>query len=273
VVHTDSPPRPGREPVQLSSTAQTAEDAAAQAALQRRGAIPTHVACIMDGNGRWAKARGKRRASGHREGVGSVRDVTEACAQLGVRHLTLYTFSTENWERPPAEVSALMELLVRTVRREAERLDRNDIRLGALGDLSRLPPRCRRELDEAMALTADNRRMTLNLALSYSGRWELTRAVRRLAAAARDGRLDPDAITEETVAAALDTAGLPDPDLLVRTGGEMRVSNFLLWQIAYTELYVTDLLWPDFRRGALYDAIRSYQDRERRFGRVAERGA
>jgi undecaprenyl diphosphate synthase len=260
-VHTE-------EPVQLTAEAQTAEDAAAQAALKRRGAIPAHVACIMDGNGRWAKARGLRRASGHREGVESVRDVTEACAQLGIGHLTLYTFSTENWQRPPAEVVALMELLVRTIRREAARLDRNGIRLRAYGELSRLPARARRELDEAVALTAANTRMTLNLALSYSGRWELTRAVRRLAAAARDGRLDPDAITEETIAAALETADLPDPDLLIRTAGEMRVSNFLLWQIAYTELYVTDLLWPDFRRAALYEAIRSYQDRDRRFGRV-----
>jgi len=261
---------PTDAPVRLTSEAQTAEDAAAQAALRRRGPIPTHVACIMDGNGRWAKARGKRRAWGHREGVESVRDVTEACAQLGVGHLTLYTFSTENWARPPAEVSALMELLVRTVRREAGRLDRNDIRLQALGDLSRLPDRCRRELEEAIALTADNRRMTLNLALSYSGRWEITRAVRRLAAAARDGQLDPDALTEADFAAALDTAALPDPDLLVRTGGEMRVSNFLLWQIAYTELYVTETLWPDFRRAALYEAVRDYQDRDRRFGRVGE---
>ncbi|MDX1420716.1 MAG: isoprenyl transferase [Rubricoccaceae bacterium] len=256
--------------VQLTREAQTPEDAAAQAALARRGPLPVHIACIMDGNGRWAKARGKRRASGHREGVESVRVVTEACAQLGVGHLTLYTFSTENWARPPAEDTALMELLVHTVRREAERLDQNDIRLHAIGDLDRLPRRCRRELEEAIALTADNRRMTLNLALSYSGRWEIARAARRLAAAARDGRLDPDALTEETVAAALDTAGLPDPDLLIRTGGEMRVSNFLLWQIAYTELHVTDCLWPDFRREALYAAIRDYQDRDRRFGRVAE---
>ena len=260
------------EPVQLTSASQTPEDAAAQAALKGRGALPAHIACIMDGNGRWAQARGKHRVTGHREGVESVRVVTEACAQLGVRHLTLYTFSTENWQRPSAEVVALMELLVRTVRREAERLDRNGIRLRAFGELARLPARARRELDEAVALTAGNDRMTLNLALSYSGRWELTRAVRRLAAAARDGRLDPDAITEETIAAALETAGLPDPDLLIRTGGEMRISNFLLWQIAYTELYVSDLFWPDFRREALYAAIRSYQDRDRRFGRVNEPG-
>ncbi|NNF58133.1 MAG: isoprenyl transferase [Rhodothermaceae bacterium] len=261
---------PSAEPVRLSKTAQSAEDAAAQAALKDRGEIPVHIACIMDGNGRWAKAQGRRRVSGHREGVESVRDITEAAAQLGVRHLTLYTFSTENWARPAAEVTALMELLVRTLRREAERLDRNDIRLNALGDLSRLPDRCARELDEAMAMTVTNQRMTLHLALSYSGRWELTRAVRDLAEAAQAGRLDPAAITEEMISGSLETAGIPDPDLLIRTGGEQRISNFLLWQIAYTELYLSDLYWPMFRRAALYEAIRSYQNRERRFGRVRE---
>ncbi len=263
-------PVPATDPVQLSEEAQRPEDAAAQAALKARGPIPVHVACIMDGNGRWAKSQGKRRVAGHREGVESVRDVTEACAQLGVEHLTLYTFSTENWARPRAEVTALMELLVRTLRREAERLDRNDIRLRAFGDLGRLPDRCARELDEAMAMTADNRRMTLNLALSYSGRWELTRAVQRIARDVAAGRLDPEAISEGTISAALETAPMPDPDLLIRTSGELRVSNFLLWQIAYTELYVTHLYWPAFRREALYDAIRSYQDRDRRFGRVRE---
>ena len=199
----------------------------------------------------------------------SVRDITEACAQIGVGHLTLYTFSTENWGRPAAEVSALMELLVRTLRREAERLHENGIRLHAIGDLGRLPARARREFDEAIALTAGNARMTLTLALSYGSRWEITEAVRRLAAEAAAGRLDPASITEATVSGALLTAGTPDPDLLVRTAGEMRVSNFLLWQIAYTELYVTDAFWPDFRREALYEAVRSYQDRDRRFGRLA----
>ena len=255
--------------VQLSSTPQTAADAAVQAALKARGAIPAHVACIMDGNGRWATSRRRTRVAGHREGVVSVRDVTEACAQIGVGHLTLYTFSTENWGRPAAEVSALMELLVRTLRREAERLHENGIRLHAIGDLGRLPERARREFDEAIALTAGNARMTLTLALSYGSRWEITEAVRRLAADAAAGRLDPADITEATVSGALLTAGTPDPDLLVRTAGEMRVSNFLLWQIAYTELYVTERFWPDFRREALYEAVRSYQNRDRRFGRLA----
>ena len=262
--------RPPAQTVRLTGTDQDDADRQAQAALQARGPVPGHVACIMDGNGRWAKARGKSRVTGHREGVVSVRDVTEAAAQIGVGHLTLYTFSTENWDRPAAEVSALMELLVRTVRKEADKLHRNGIRLHAIGDLGRLPERGQRELAEAMDLTRGNTRMTLTLALSYGSRWEITEAVRQIARAARDGALDPDAITEATVSDALWTAGLPDPDLLVRTAGEMRVSNFLLWQIAYTELYVTDLAWPDFRRRALYDAVRSYQDRDRRFGRVEE---
>ena len=254
--------------VRLTDGRQSDADREAQQALVARGPIPQHIACIMDGNGRWAKARGKNRVTGHREGVTSVRDVTEACAQLGVGHLTLYTFSTENWNRPAAEVSALMELLVRTLRREAERLHENGIRLHAIGDLSRLPARGQRELEEAFALTAGNDRMTLTLALSYGARWEITEAVRQIAERAQRGALDPASITEATVTDALLTAGLPDPDLLVRTAGEMRVSNFLLWQIAYTELYVTDRHWPDFRREALYDAVRSYQDRDRRFGRV-----
>ena len=255
-------------PVQLTDSAQTEEDRDMQEALKARGPIPVHIACIMDGNGRWAKSRGKTRVIGHREGVVSVRDVTEACAQIGVGHLTLYTFSTENWHRPAAEVSALMELLVRTVRREAEKLHRNGIRLNAIGDLARLPARGQRELAEAIDLTSGNERMTLTLALSYGARWEITEAVRDIAEAVRDGRLDPADISEATVSDALLTAGLPDPDLLVRTAGELRVSNFLLWQIAYTELYVTERFWPDFRREALYEAIRSFQDRERRFGRV-----
>ncbi|MEM6327995.1 MAG: polyprenyl diphosphate synthase [Bacteroidota bacterium] len=257
-------------PVQLSDTPQTTADRAAQDALAARGEIPVHIACIMDGNGRWAKARGKRRATGHRVGVESVREVTEACAQLGVQHLTLYTFSTENWQRPRAEVTALMELLVRTIRREAEKLHVNGIRLRALGDLSRLPSRAQREMEEAIRLTEGNTRMSLGLALSYSGRWEITEAARRLAEQARLGDLAPHAITEADVADALPSAGVPDPDLLVRTGGEMRVSNFLLWQIAYAEIVVTETLWPDFRREALYDTIRQFQDRDRRYGRVHE---
>lgn len=223
----------------------------------------------MDGNGRWAKAKGLPRVAGHREGVMSVRDITEACAELGVEHLTLYTFSTENWQRPRAEVSALMELLVRTLHKEVERLQKNQIRLTTIGDLERLPVRCADELREAEELTSENTRMTLNLALSYSGRWEITEAARKLAQLVQEGRLDPRAITEDDVARHLDTNKLPDPDLLIRTGGDFRISNFLLWQLAYTEIYVTDRYWPAFRRDALYEAIEDFQHRERRFGRVS----
>ena len=255
-------------PVSLTKEPQTDADVVRQEALKRRGEIPTHIAAIMDGNGRWAKGRGKSRVAGHREGVESVRDITEACAQLGVGHLTLYTFSTENWQRPPTEVGALMELLVRTIRREVSRLQENNIRVRTLGELDRLPKRAAAEMREAEELTRDNTRMTLNLALSYSGRWELARAARLIAEAAAAGRLDPADVDEDTVAAHLATAGTPDPDLLIRTGGDLRVSNFLLWQVAYTEIYVTDQFWPAFRREALYAAIEDYQDRERRFGRV-----
>ncbi len=232
------------------------------------GPLPVHVAVIMDGNGRWAKDRGKTRVEGHREGIRSVRDVTEACAQIGVRHLTLYTFSTENWQRPPREVIALMELLVRTIRREAARLHDNGIRVRTLGDLGRLPPRAAAEMGEAMSLTEANERMDLILALSYSGRWELARAARRLARDASEGRIDPEAIDEEALASRLDTAGLPDPDLLIRTGGEHRRSTFLLGQSASAELYMPDVRWPDFRRADLYEAFRDFQRRDRRFGRV-----
>ena len=255
--------------VQLSTTEQPASDEAAQAALQARGAIPVHIAAIMDGNGRWAKSQGKRRVTGHREGVESVRDVTEAAAQLGVQHLTLYTFSTENWGRPRAEVTALMELLVRTIGREVDRLHANDIRLDTIGDLERLPAKARREMEAAREKTAGNGRMTLRLALSYSGRWDLAQAARRLAEEAAAGTLRPEDVTEDAVAARLSTAGVPDPDLLIRTGGDFRVSNYLLWEIAYAEIVVTDAFWPAFRREQLYAAIAEFQDRERRFGRVA----
>lgn len=245
-----------------------ADDAAQQAALRASGAIPRHIAIIMDGNGRWAQARGQHRFVGHHEGVVSVRDVTEAAVEIGVEHLTLYTFSTENWQRPEQEVAALMSLLVETVGNERETLLRNGVRLNVLGDLRALPEACRRGLQALMDETASLDRMTLHLALSYSGRWEIVQAARRIAEEAAAGTLDPATLDEEGFAAYLDTAELPDPDLLIRTGGEMRISNFLLWSIAYTELYVTERLWPDFRRAALYEAVQDFQRRERRFGRV-----
>ncbi len=227
----------------------TPEDAAVQDALRRRGSIPRHIAVIMDGNGRWANERGQTRVAGHNQGTVSVRDVTEACAELGVDFLTLYTFSTENWQRPMLEVAALMELLVYTLRAERDTLLKNDIRLVSIGDLSKLPTQCRAELQETIEATAGNTRMTLCLAISYSGRWDMLQAARQIAHRVREGRLDPEEVTEETIEKHLVTAGMPDPDLLIRSGGEYRVSNFLLWQIAY-------------------EAIRNYQDRDRRFGRV-----
>ncbi|NBC19074.1 MAG: isoprenyl transferase [Bacteroidetes bacterium] len=256
------------DPVTLTDKAQSEQDLATQRALKQSGSLPHHVAVIMDGNGRWARERGSPRVRGHREGVASVRDVVEACAQLGVEYLTLYTFSTENWDRPAREVNALMKLLIHTIRKERDRLLENNIRLQAIGDLDKLPGTCAAELEGAMRDTATNTRMTLTLALSYSGRWEIVEAARTLARRVQQGSLDPDEIDEALFDATL--GDLPDPDLLIRTGGEHRISNFLLWQLAYTEMYITDLFWPAFRRDQLYEAIRDFQDRERRFGRVLD---
>ncbi|MFB6229950.1 MAG: isoprenyl transferase [Salinibacter sp.] len=245
------------------------EDQRRQLAVLERGELPPHIACIMDGNGRWAKQRGKSRVVGHHEGVSSVRDITEACAELGVDYLTLYTFSTENWERPDSEIDALMELLVQTVKEERSTLLENDVRLRLIGNVSQLPASCQKTMARTEEETANNDRMTLTLALSYSGRWEILEAARQLARMAAEGEVDPDEIDASCFEKQLDTAGMPDPDLLIRTGGEYRLSNFLLWQSAYTELYITENFWPEFRREQLYGAIRSYQDRDRRFGRVS----
>jgi len=232
--------------------------------------LPRHIAVIMDGNGRWAKKRGLPRVVGHRNGVKSVRECTEAAAELGVQYLTLYAFSTENWGRPKPEVDALMGLLVETIRKEIKTLQDNDIRLQAIGDVEQLPPNSYRALQEAITETADNKRMTLVLALNYSARWELTQAMKRLARQVQQGQLDPDAIDDGVIAGALATRGMPDPELLIRTSGEFRISNFLLWQIAYAELYFTKTLWPDFRKKHLYQAILDFQGRERRFGKISE---
>lgn len=245
-----------------------AADAAAQQALIERGPLPAHIAVIMDGNGRWARERGESRIVGHHEGVESVRDITEACAELGIADLTLYTFSTENWERPETEVEGLMRLLIHTIQRERATLKKNNIRLKAIGDLERLPDATLAELQRTIDETAGNTRMTLTMAISYSGRWEITRALRQIARRVQEGQLEADDIDEQLLERTLMTAGTPDPDLLVRTGGEMRISNFMLWQLAYTEIYITETFWPDFRRAQLYEAIRDYQDRDRRFGRV-----
>ena len=241
-----------------------------QEELKRSGEIPTHIAIIMDGNGRWAKRRGLPRVAGHREGVKSVRDVVEACAQLGVKYLTLFAFSTENWRRPKEEIDTLMKLLIKTLRSETEKLHKNDIKLMAIGDIDSLPREVRQELKEAMEKTKNNKRMVLNLALSYSGRWEIIEAVKEIARDVKKGKVKIEEIDDKLFSNYLKTAGIPDPDLLIRTSGELRISNFLLWQIAYTELYITDCLWPDFRRKHLYEAIRDYQRRERRFGMTSE---
>lgn len=235
-----------------------------------RNNLPKHIAVIMDGNGRWAKQRGGIRIFGHKNAVTAVRETVEAAAELGVEYLTLYAFSTENWSRPESEVSALMQLLVTTIRKEAASLNKNNIRLQTIGNTESLPKNCQRELMEAMELTKDNTRMTLVLALSYSGRWDLTQAMRKVAAKVEQGELSSADINESVVVNHLTTAGMPDPELLIRTSGEMRISNFLLWQLAYTELYITELLWPDFRKQHLYEAIISYQRRERRFGKTSE---
>jgi undecaprenyl diphosphate synthase len=232
--------------------------------------IPAHIAVIMDGNGRWAKQRGGLRIFGHQSAITAVRDTVEEAAELGVKFLTLYAFSTENWNRPAMEVTALMQLLVHTIRKETATLLKNSVRLQAIGDLATLPQSCQRELAEAIELTKTGTRMTLVLALSYSGRWDLTQATRRMAADVAAGRLQPEAVTEATITNYLATVGMPDPELLIRTSGEQRISNFLLWQLAYTELYITPELWPDFRRSHLRAAIVAYQRRERRFGKTSE---
>lgn len=232
--------------------------------------LPRHIAIIMDGNGRWAKERGQDRVFGHHEGVLSVRAIVDASAEIGIEYLTLYAFSTENWNRPKEEVAALMELLVNTIRKEADDLKKNGIRLHVIGDVQSLPPVCQRELREAIDMTAANTRLNLVLALSYSARWELTMAARRIAAEQAAGRVSPDGITEACFASYLSTAAFPDPELMIRTSGEHRISNFLLWQLAYAELYFTPVHWPAFRKPHLLEAIADYQGRERRFGMISE---
>jgi undecaprenyl diphosphate synthase len=232
--------------------------------------LPQHIAIIMDGNGRWAKEKGMPRVFGHRNGVKAVREATEAAAELGVGYLTLYAFSTENWNRPPTEVSALMGLLVDTIKKEVKTLNKNSIRLQAIGDVSKLPERSQQALVQAIEETASNTRMTLVLALNYSAKWEIVEAVRKLAAKAKNGTINPEEIDDQVFSDALSTKGIPDPELLIRTSGETRISNFLLWQIAYSELYFTKTLWPDFRKNDLYEAILNFQNRERRFGKTSE---
>lgn len=231
--------------------------------------LPQHIAIIMDGNGRWAKKRGAMRVLGHQSAIKAVREATEGCAELGIRYLTLYAFSTENWNRPSYEVTALMKLLVSTIRGETKTLIENNVRLQAIGDIGSLPEDCQRELQETIDLTSHHTGLTLVLALSYSGRWDITQAMNRLIADVQAGRIKGP-IDGAQVSRLLSTSGMPDPELLIRTSGELRISNFLLWQLAYTELHFTDVLWPDFRRIDLHKAILDFQQRERRFGLTGE---
>ena len=228
--------------------------------------LPRHIAIIMDGNGRWAKSKGKLRIFGHKNGVKAVRDTVEGAAEIGIKYLTLYAFSSENWNRPEKEVNALMTLLVSAINKETKTLMDNNIRLSTIGDINKLPSKAQKELQEAISKTKDNTRMTLVLALSYSGRGEILIAVKNII---KDGK-EPEEINEATFQQYLTTKSVPDPELLIRTSGEYRISNFLLWQIAYSELYFTDTLWPDFRKADLYKAILNYQTRERRFGKTTE---
>jgi undecaprenyl diphosphate synthase len=232
--------------------------------------LPKHVAVIMDGNGRWAKKKGALRIFGHRNAVQAVRDVTEGCAELGIKYLTLYAFSTENWGRPKEEVDGLMELLVNTLKQEIKTLTENQVKLVTIGEMSHLPKDCQENLQWAIDKTKNNSGLTLVMALSYSGRWEITRGIKKLAEDVEAGKVKASQINEQFFENYLQTSGIPDPELLIRTSGELRVSNFLLWQIAYTELFITPTLWPDFRKEHLYEAIWSYQQRERRFGKTSE---
>lgn len=232
--------------------------------------LPQHIAIIMDGNGRWAKKHGKPRVFGHRNGVKSVRETTEAAAELGVKYVTLYAFSTENWGRPKAEVNALMTLLVQTIRKEVATMNKNKIRLQAIGDLEALPPKSYKALQEGIEKTKNNDRMTLILALNYSAKWEILNAVKQISQSAINGEIKPENITEATFDNALSTKGVPHPELMIRTSGEQRISNFLLWQIAYAELAFLPVYWPDFRKKYLYQAIIDFQNRERRFGKTSE---
>ncbi len=232
--------------------------------------IPNHIAIIMDGNGRWAKQRGSFRIVGHQNAITSVRDSTESCAELGVKYLTLYAFSTENWSRPKEEVTALMELLVATIQGEISTLKKNNVKLQVIGDFESLPKHCQESLEAGMKETSVNTGLVLTLALSYSGRWDITRAAKKIAQAVSEGKLSPDQITEQTIKEFLSTASIPDPELMIRTSGELRLSNFLLWELAYAELYITETLWPDFKKEDLYKAVLDYQKRERRFGKTSE---
>lgn len=252
------------------SKKKSASDEKLQQELKKSGEIPKHIAIIMDGNGRWAKKRGLPRVAGHKRGVDTVKDIVEACAEIGVKYLTLYTFSTENWKRPKDEVSTLMRLLLNSLKDRVDELCENDIKLTTIGDTDALPYEVQKQLKADIERTKNNKKMVLNLALSYSGRWEILEAVKKISRAVEKGDIKADEINEQLFSKFLTTKDLPDPDLVIRTSGEFRVSNFLLWQIAYSEFVITDIYWPDFNRHHLYESIRAFQKRERRFGKVSE---
>lgn len=252
------------------SKKKSASDEKLQQELKKSGEIPKHIAIIMDGNGRWAKKRGLPRVAGHKRGVDTVKNIVEACAEIGVKYLTLYTFSTENWKRPKDEVSTLMRLLLNSLKERVDELCENDIRLTTIGDIDALPYEVQKQLKADIERTKNNKKMVLNLALSFSGRWEILEAVKKISKAVEKGDIRADDINEQLFSKFLTTKDLPDPDLVIRTSGEFRVSNFLLWQIAYSEFVITDIYWPDFNRHHLYESIRAFQKRERRFGKVSE---
>ncbi|WP_337864709.1 isoprenyl transferase [Ignavibacterium sp.] len=252
------------------SKKKSVSDEKLQNELKKSGEIPKHIAIIMDGNGRWAKKRGLPRVAGHKRGVDTVKDIVEACAEIGVKYLTLYTFSTENWKRPKDEVSTLMRLLLNSLKDRVDELCENDIKLTTIGDTDALPYEVQKQLKADIERTKNNKKMVLNLALSYSGRWEILEAVKKISKAVEKGDIRAEEINEKLFSQFLTTKDLPDPDLVIRTSGEFRVSNFLLWQIAYSEFVITDIYWPDFNRHHLYESIRAFQKRERRFGKVSE---
>ena len=246
------------------------DDLRIQNELKSSCELPRHIGIIMDGNGRWARLKGKSRVEGHVAGVESVRDIVEACTQLGISCLTLFTFSIENWKRPENEISALMRLLIRVLKRESRQLHDNNVRLHVIGDMDMLSDEVRATLRDTMELTKNNSALMMNIALSYSGKWDLVQACRMIAENVASGAIDPKAIDETMVESFLSTASIPDPELLIRTSGEFRISNFMLWQSAYSEIYFTNTYWPDFRRTQLYEALREFQNRERRFGKTSE---
>ncbi len=253
----------------MSKTLNT-KDLALIDAVKKKGDVPEHIAIIMDGNGRWAKKKKLPRVAGHKRGVETVRTMVQSCINLGVKYLTLYTFSTENWKRPQEEISTLMRLMVKSLKDETDELNINNVKITTIGNFSSLPHVVQKELEHAKLKTKDNNALILNLALSYSGRWEIVEATKKIAQSYKDGKINIDYIDENLISKNLSTADMPDPDLIIRSGGEHRISNFLIWQIAYSEIFVSNVLWPDFNCKNLVEAIEDYQHRERRFGLISE---